>query len=179
MATAWHETRHSYNPATRELYDGPDNWPKVLGKTEAELRAKWGPDKSNRWIYFEEKYGAQTLRGKRLGNKFLGDGELFAGRGLVQLTGRRNYERYRVKLTEHFKKLVPLDTQPDLACETEYSLFIIVDGMIEGEFTGHRLSEYIWEEVTDFFNARRTVNGTDDAQLLADRARRELKEMAA
>ena len=48
----------------------------------------------------------------------------------------------------------------------EISLFILVDGMKRGVFTGMKLDDYISDEGVDFFNARKTVNSTDKAKLI-------------
>jgi hypothetical protein len=44
---------------------------------------------------------------------------------------------------------------------------IIFEGMLEGWFTGKSLGDYVNDEFTDYVNARRVVNGTDKADMLA------------
>jgi len=41
------------------------------------------------------------------------------------------------------------------------------EGMIKGMFTGRKLADYISAERHDFVNARRIINGTDRASLVA------------
>lgn len=85
----------------------------------------------------------------------------FYGRGYVQLTWEGNYEHYGRKLG------VDLVGNPDLALEPENAMFILIDGMKTGAFTGKKLADYINEEGTDFVNARRVVNGLDRAEHIA------------
>jgi len=115
---------------------------------------------------FNKMYGPQTKVGKILGNTQDGDGALFHGRGYVQLTGRRNYSKAK-KLTG-----VDLLTNPDAAKEPALAYQIAVQGMIDGWFTGKKLSDFIKEGVADFENARTIINGHDKAAMIADIARR-------
>ncbi|MGK8699656.1 glycoside hydrolase family 19 protein, partial [Brucella anthropi] len=61
----------------------------------------------------------------------------FIGRGYVQITWRSNYERASKKLGVDFVK------KPELLLKPEYAAPIIIAGMVEGWFTGKKLSDYI------------------------------------
>jgi len=113
-----------------------------------------GPDS-----YFKKYDGRRDL-----GNVKPGDGLRFKGRGYVQITGRTNYTYY-AKLTG--KDLV---NNPDLALESETAMFILIDGFKTGAFTGKKITDYINEDKTDFYHARRCINGLDCARKIASRA---------
>jgi hypothetical protein len=89
----------------------------------------------------------------------------YYGRGYVQLTHKFNYEKYKVKLGINFVEF------PDKVMEPATSLFIIVDGMKNGVFTGKKLNDFITPSRTDFVGARWIVNGTDKANLIAGYAK--------
>ncbi|MBC7912281.1 MAG: hypothetical protein H7Y30_17370 [Pyrinomonadaceae bacterium] len=117
--------------------------------------------------YFNSRYGPQTKVGKVLGNTKAGDGALFHGRGYVQLTGRRNYSKAKA-LTG-----VDLLTEPDRAKNPELAYRIAVQGMIEGWFTGRKLSQFIKDgQPPNYEDARTIINGHDKATNIADLARR-------
>ena len=83
------------------------------------------------------------------------------GRGLVQLTWKSNYEKFSRILG------VDLVANPNLLItDLEISAKTLVIGMLRGEFTGKKLSNYIGKKA-DYFNARKTVNGLDRAALIA------------
>lgn len=108
--------------------------------------------------YFERRYGCHTRVGKMLGNESPGDGAKYPGRGLVQLTGLKNY-RLAEKVTGR-----PLVSNPDLACEPNVAYQIAVDGMTLGWYTGKKLDDYFRPgRLPDWTNARRIINGTDQA----------------
>ncbi|MCD8487896.1 MAG: hypothetical protein LRZ84_14460 [Desertifilum sp.] len=97
-----------------------------------------------------------------LGNVNPGDGPRYKGRGFVQLTGRTNYEKYS-QITGQ-----DLVGNPDLVnASPELSAQILVHGMKTGHFTGVGLDDYVGNGKTDFWNARRIVNGTDRAGEIA------------
>ena len=116
--------------------------------------------------YFNKRYGPSTNVGKMLGNTATGDGALFHGRGFVQLTGRRNYTKA--------KSLTGVDvvTQPDRAKEPELAYQIAIQGMKDGWFTGRKLAHYITGDKADYVSARAIINGQDQAEKIADIARR-------
>ena len=117
--------------------------------------------------YFNARYGPQTKVGKMLGNTKTGDGALFHGRGYVQLTGRRNYGKAKA-LTG-----VDLLAEPDRAKNPELAYHIAIQGMMDGWFTGKKLSQFIKDgQPPDYENARTIINGHDKAQNIADIARR-------
>jgi putative chitinase len=114
--------------------------------------------------YFTRMY---DIRGNRphvarvLGNTNPGDGAKYAGRGFVQITGRRNYALAG--------KLLGIDLigKPDLALRPAYAAPILYAGMAEGWFTSRKLADYFSATTNDPVNARRIVNGTDKADLIA------------
>lgn len=104
------------------------------------------------------------------GNKLPGDGERFRPRGYVGITGRDNY--YRMSQLLGFQpKMSDLVDSPDKAVEPRIAYRILSMGMRDGLFTGRRLSDYLNDEQTDYVNARRIVNGTDNARQIAEMAR--------
>jgi len=108
--------------------------------------------------YFD-KYDTGKLA-KALGNTpdKDGDGYLYRGRGYVQITGMANYAKAGDKLG------IDLIGNPDAALNPTVAARILVRGCSEGWFTGKKLDDYLPD---DFRNARRVVNGTDRADLIA------------
>ncbi len=99
----------------------------------------------------------------------------YYGRGLVQLTWRENYEAYGPKLSKRFGEEVDLVESPDDALRPDFAVFILVDDLRTGAFTGKRLSDYVSEETTNFVDARRCVNGVDKADEIAAMAEKFLE----
>nr|WP_306267597.1 glycoside hydrolase family 19 protein [Pararhizobium sp. IMCC3301] len=108
--------------------------------------------------YFKRMYDKDGNRphvARRLGNTVKGDGVRFHGRGYVQITGRSNYRRAGEEIG------VDLVARPEDALQPEYAAPILVTGMVEGWFTGRKLSDYITLNRSDFKGARRIINGAD------------------
>jgi predicted chitinase len=116
---------------------------------------EYGPDS-----YFK-KYDGR----KNLGNTQPGDGLRFKGRGFVQITGRNNYT--------NFSKILGVDlvNKPELALELDNCVKIMFYGMTNGTFTGKKLADYFSATKEDWVNARRIINGTDKANLIAGHAK--------
>ncbi|NJN74701.1 MAG: hypothetical protein HC799_18885, partial [Limnothrix sp. RL_2_0] len=106
-----------------------------------------------------------------LGNTQPGDGVRYKGRGFVQITGRLNYTRWSDRSG------LDLLGNPVLTEEYNIAAIILVLGMRDGSFTGHKMDDYLSGDRQDFRNARRIVNGLDKADLIAGYARDFLKVM--
>jgi putative chitinase len=131
--------------------------------------------------YLRRMYDPKGDRPKvaaRLGNTRPGDGALYAGRGYVQLTGRRNYEEMGRLLS------VDLVGNPDLAMQPAIAAAIMFEGMLRaessvGDFTGRCLEQYFNATTDDPVNARRIINGLDRAEVIARYHRAFLKALRA
>jgi putative chitinase len=124
--------------------------------------------------YFTRMYdpppeGHRPKVAAELGNTERGDGPRYAGRGYVQLTGRRNYRKGQQILNE------PLLDNPVLAMRPDLAARILREGMVEGWFTGQGFARHLpaasqplaRASRIQFQNARRIINGTDRAALIA------------
>ena len=118
--------------------------------------------------YFMGRYdpsGKKPALARDLGNTQVGDGAKFAGRGYVQLTGRRNYSKATSELG------VDLVAAPDRAMEPEIAAQIMRHGMAEGWFTSVELPDLLPMRGQalqgQFVKARKIINGTDRALLIA------------
>lgn len=108
--------------------------------------------------YFIKKYFLNNRVRRWLGNDDKKDAVDFIGRGYIQITGESNYEKFNI---QH---------NPELALEYKKATEILVDGMINGMFTGVALSKFIRKDKVDFINARRVVNSLDKADLIMNYA---------
>lgn len=111
--------------------------------------------------------GMQTVReigrgrGKRYGLPDPVTGEVYYGRGFVQLTWADNYQNMGKRLG------VDLYRNPDLALDRKIAARILIVGMVEGIFTGKKLSDYLNDRFTDYRHARRIINLLDRADEFA------------
>ncbi len=131
--------------------------------TEARLTPikEWGSDK------YLSKYDTGRLA-KILGNtpEADGDGQLYAGRGLPQMTGRANYTKASKALG------IDLVKYPDRVLEPEIAVRVMIWGMETGSFTGRSLAMVIGDigSRKQFIDGRAIINGRDKAELIADDA---------
>lgn len=144
LATAFHETAATMQPV-RE----------TLARTDAEAIRR-----------LDAAFAAGRLGSVRTPYwRRDGEGKCWLGRGLVQLTHRRNYE-VMSEVTG-----VDLVADPGRAMEMDVSVAILIEGMRRGSFTGHRLEDYFGLGREDWVGARRIINGRDRADLVAGHAR--------
>jgi len=86
----------------------------------------------------------------------------YYGRGYVQLTWLENYKKATAKNPKGWDFV----TNPDLMLQVEPAIWTAFEGMLNGWFTGKKLSDYFNEKSAPV-NARRIINGTDRAELIA------------
>lgn len=110
-------------------------------------------------------HGGRPAKARELGNLSPGDGVKYAGRGYVQLTGKRNYAKAKDELGVDFVG------NPDWVLMMDHAAAIMRRGMEEGWFTGKRLKDYLpandAASAAEFKASRRIINGQDRADDLA------------
>jgi putative chitinase len=92
-------------------------------------------------------------------------GQVYYGRGLVQLTWKRNYARMAPLVGAN------LVQDADLALDLAFAVPILFIGMKDGIFTGKKFADYFNSTTENWEGARRIVNGKDKAKLIADYSR--------
>jgi putative chitinase len=106
-----------------------------------------------------EEYGKG--KGRKYGKPDPETGLVYYGRSYVQLTWKENYATMGNLLNK------PLVEAPELALKPDIATAILFKGMINGLFTGKKLADYFSGKKEDWVNARRIINGTDKAELIA------------
>jgi len=124
---------------------------------------KW--ECADRWKPIEEfgkgsgrKYGNPVTVTDPSGKSFT---NVYYGRGYVQLTWDGNYRQFGNLLKNR------LLYEPQLALDSAVAYQIMSYGMRHGSFTGVGLGKYINAGGCDYVNARRIINGTDQAPKIA------------
>lgn len=140
LATAFHETGEDLQPV-REGFCSSDQ-----GSINAVT------DLFNREI-IDENYALPEA-----------NGQSYFGRGLVQITFGDNYKR----LGQAIGIGNDLYDNPSLALNLDIAVKILFTGMVDGLYTSHSFHNYFFEDQTDWVNARRIINGSDKADLIAD-----------
>lgn len=91
----------------------------------------------------------------------------YYGRGYVQITWEQNY----LLLGSKIGLVDRLVIHPELALDPQTAYNIASVGMRQGLFTGVSLSHFMHDEICDYVNARKIINGTDKAEEIAGYAR--------
>lgn len=97
----------------------------------------------------------------------------YYGRGYVQLTWDYNYKKQGDKYN------LPLVSQPDLVMDPKVAAKILIHGSVAGDFTGRGLGLYFNSTVDNPIEARRVINGTDKAAMIAGYHSKYLKALGA
>lgn len=146
----------------------------MLGTTKLETAHEMQPRKEKGGAaYYTKMYDPLGERGataRRNGNTTPGDGPRYCGRGYVQLTWKNNYARM-TKLLKAAGIDVDIVANPDLAMRADVAAFIMFQGMIDGVFTGKKLADFFNAKATDWVNARKIINGLDQAGPIAGMAK--------
>ena len=115
-----------------------------------------------------EEYGKG--RGHDYGVPYKGTGKVYYGRGFVQITWFDNYERF-TKILHRLGYNIDLINNPDQALKPEIATLILIIGMRDGKFTGVDLDDYFDPIKSDWYNARKIINGLDKAVIISEIAK--------
>lgn len=145
-----------------------------LGTAFHETAATMQPITERGAVSYFNKYEPGTKIGAVLGNTVKGDGYRFRGEGHVQNTGRRNAGVATKRINELFGLGIDLVKNPEKRGDPFISAISLFLGNKEGWWTGKDLLDYIdgvaegdKEDLREFVEARRVVNGTDKAATIA------------
>lgn len=139
LATAYHETAHTMCPICE--FGGARYLTRMYDVT-----------------------GARPRLAQDMGNTAPGDGVRYCGRGFVQLTWKSNYAKAAAVLGED------MVGHPELAMRIDVAAGVMRDGMQNGWFTGKALRHCLPDArgtLAQYQTARRIINGTDKALLIA------------
>jgi putative chitinase len=160
LATALGETRMDYTKTENMNYSAErirQVWPRRFPTLAAAQPFARNPEGLANHVY-----------GGRLGNTQPGDGWRFRGHGLVQVTGRDNFEKVG--------RLLRLDLvrNPSLLLTPGNGARTLLLGIEQGIYTGKNASHYLPRDraavPAEFQEARRIINGTFEAAKYAEYA---------
>lgn len=142
LATAWHETATTMLPIAEYGKGKGRPYGTWQRNSKGELYAYKNGNRNT--VYLQSEYP-----------------HLYYGRGETQNTWFDNYEKLSKVFGVDFLK------NPDLLLTQEWSTPVTIYSMKNGLYTGRKLSDYIHQSKKDYVNARRIINGTDKANLIA------------
>jgi putative chitinase len=136
----------------------------LLGKIEADIRwtdispiayflATIYHETSHTFKPIKELRGRPGTKIRAIQDRYWNTG--YYGRGYVQITWKKNYEIFGIADT------------PEKALDPDTAYEIAAKGMIDGLFTGKKISEFCVVGKKDYVNARTVINGHDRATMIA------------
>ena len=139
LATAYHETGRAMAPVEENL-----NY--SAARLRVVFPSRFTAAQATNYAGQRERI-ANRVYGDRLGNgpEASGDGWRYRGRGLVQITGKANYAKFGI------------EDNPDEAMNDVRTVQIMFEGMMNGLFTGKKLSSYFSHTKEDWKNAREII----------------------
>lgn len=100
------------------------------------------------------------------------NGEIWIGRGDIQITLKPNYTKLRKAIKEAYDIDIPLDVDPDLALDPVTSAVITFEGMTKGLFTSKKLEDFYSKgKKMDYVGQRAVVNGDSKDEDIAKEMR--------
>lgn len=134
----------------------------VFGKRRFPTRESALPYVRNPKALAEAVYGNRA----DLGNTEPGDGPRFIGRGLIQLTGRRNYQRASDGMEQ------PYVDEPELVAEEEHAAMVSAWWWADQSWRGVTLNEFADEGAIDCISGMVNRGNPDKIAEAADERRR-------
>jgi predicted chitinase len=147
LATAFHETGTTMQPVI-ETRQAREVFNPSVDTAIARLERAWAAGKMP-WV--KKPYWRKDAEGLS-----------WLGRGLPQVTHKANYTWAENETG------IPFTINPDLMLIMENAVPVMFIGMIEGRFTGKKLSDYFNATKDDPKNARRIINALESADKVAD-----------
>ena len=129
-----------------------DNWPDV--RYLANFLAQCGHESGWTFKAVKEVRGSKGTKIREIQDKYWDTGAY--GRGLIQVTHARNYEKLAQIL-----QVPELAHNYDLMLTPEISYKAASIGMKQGIFTGRKLSDFIYGSTCDYRNCRKIINPND------------------
>lgn len=103
--------------------------------------------------YVRELASGEAYEGREsLGNVFPGDGTKFKGRGLIQLTGRENYQRFQDWLVLNYNEDIDILTYPELVENPQLAV------LVAGWYWEMR-NINVWADRDDVVRVTKKING--------------------
>ncbi|MEN9924696.1 MAG: hypothetical protein RL268_822 [Pseudomonadota bacterium] len=158
LATPYHETGARMQPVRENMNYSVQGLLTTFGRhrisaADARQYGRTSSRPANQQMIANLLYGGEWGR-ENLGNTQHGDGWLYRGGGMAQITGRTNFTKFGMA------------SDPARSGDLIPSVRMMFDGMERGLFTGKKLADF-----TDYQSMRQIINGTDDAALIAGYAR--------